>query len=67
MELLALGPDLIVSNSNFVTAILQSEVRSVPLVFVSVAAVLAIVAVAASAIPALRAVRLDPSIALRTE
>jgi putative tryptophan/tyrosine transport system substrate-binding protein len=36
MELLALEPDLIVSNSNFVTAILQSEVRSVPLVFVSV-------------------------------
>jgi putative tryptophan/tyrosine transport system substrate-binding protein len=35
-ELLALEPDLIVSNSNFVTAILQSEVRSVPLVFVSV-------------------------------
>ena len=36
MELLALELDLIVSNSNFVTAILQSEVRSVPLVFVSV-------------------------------
>jgi putative tryptophan/tyrosine transport system substrate-binding protein len=36
VELLALGPDLIVSNSNFVTTILQSEVRTIPLVFVSV-------------------------------
>jgi putative tryptophan/tyrosine transport system substrate-binding protein len=35
-ELLGLGPDLMVSNSNLVTSILQSEVRSVPLVFVSV-------------------------------
>ena len=35
-ELQGLGPDLIVSNSNLVTSILQSEVRSVPLVFVSV-------------------------------
>ena len=36
MELLGLGPDLMVSNSNVVTTILQSEVRSIPLVFVSV-------------------------------
>jgi putative ABC transport system substrate-binding protein len=36
MELLGLGPDLMVSNSNLVTAILQSEVRGVPLLFVSV-------------------------------
>ena len=35
-ELLSLGPDLMVSNSNLVTTILQSEVRSLPLVFVSV-------------------------------
>jgi putative tryptophan/tyrosine transport system substrate-binding protein len=35
-ELQGLGPDLIVSNSNLVTSILQSEVRSIPLVFVSV-------------------------------
>lgn len=35
-ELLSLGPDLIVANSNLVTTILQSEVRTVPLVFVSV-------------------------------
>jgi putative ABC transport system substrate-binding protein len=36
LELLGLGPDLMVSNSNLVTTILQSEVRSIPLVFVSV-------------------------------
>ena len=35
-ELLQLAPDLIVSNSNHVTAILQTEVRTIPLVFVSV-------------------------------
>ena len=36
MELLNLGPDLMVSNTNPVTTILQSEVRNIPLVFVSV-------------------------------
>ncbi len=36
LELLGLGPDLMVSNSNLVTTILQSEVRRIPLVFVSV-------------------------------
>jgi putative tryptophan/tyrosine transport system substrate-binding protein len=36
IELLGLGPDLMVSNSNLVTTILQSEVRSIPLLFVSV-------------------------------
>jgi putative tryptophan/tyrosine transport system substrate-binding protein len=36
MELLAPGLDLMVSNSNFVTTILQSEVHSIPLLFVSV-------------------------------
>jgi putative tryptophan/tyrosine transport system substrate-binding protein len=36
VELLGLGPDLMVSNSNLVTMILQSEVHSIPLVFVSV-------------------------------
>jgi putative ABC transport system substrate-binding protein len=35
-ELLGLGPDLMVSNSNLVTTILQSEVRGIPLLFVSV-------------------------------
>ncbi|MFZ2082787.1 MAG: ABC transporter substrate-binding protein [Xanthobacteraceae bacterium] len=36
LELLGLGPDVMVSNSNVVTTILQSEVRAIPLVFVSV-------------------------------
>jgi putative ABC transport system substrate-binding protein len=36
IELLGMSPNLMVSNSNFVTAILQSEVRTIPLVFVSV-------------------------------
>ena len=36
VELLGLGPDLMVSNSNLVTTILQSAVHSIPLVFVSV-------------------------------
>ena len=36
LELLGLGPDVMVSNSNVVTTILQSEVRTIPLVFVSV-------------------------------
>jgi putative tryptophan/tyrosine transport system substrate-binding protein len=35
-ELLGLNPDLMVSNSNFITTILQSEVHGTPLVFVSV-------------------------------
>jgi ABC-type uncharacterized transport system substrate-binding protein len=35
-ELLSLRPDLMVSNSNLVTTILQSEVHGIPLVFVSV-------------------------------
>jgi putative tryptophan/tyrosine transport system substrate-binding protein len=36
VELLGMSPDLMVSNSNFMTVILQSEVRTIPLVFVSV-------------------------------
>ena len=36
IELLGKSPDLMVSNSNVVTASLQSEVRTIPLVFVSV-------------------------------
>jgi putative ABC transport system substrate-binding protein len=36
IELLRSGPDVIVTNSNLVTSIFQSEVRSTPLVFVSV-------------------------------
>ena len=36
IELLQLAPDLVVSNANLVTAILKSEIRNIPLVFVSV-------------------------------
>ena len=36
IELLGMKPDLMVSNSNLVTAILKSEVRDIPLVFISV-------------------------------
>jgi putative ABC transport system substrate-binding protein len=36
VQLLGLGPDLMVANSNFVTATMQSEVHGTPLVFVSV-------------------------------
>ena len=36
VELLGLRPDVMVSNSNVVTTILQSEVRAIPQVFVSV-------------------------------
>jgi putative tryptophan/tyrosine transport system substrate-binding protein len=36
LELLGLKPDVMVSNSNLVTTILQTEVRGIPLVFVSV-------------------------------
>src|SRR3974390_2156936 len=33
-ELVALGPDLIVSNTNIVTTVVQSEVHAMPIVFV---------------------------------
>jgi putative tryptophan/tyrosine transport system substrate-binding protein len=36
VELMGLKPNLMVSNSNLVTAILQTEVRTVPLLFISV-------------------------------
>jgi putative ABC transport system substrate-binding protein len=36
VELMGLKPDLMVANSNLVTAILQAEVRTVPLLFISV-------------------------------
>src|SRR5204862_2585999 len=36
VELMGLKPDLMVANSNFVTAILQAEVRKVPLLFIGV-------------------------------
>jgi putative ABC transport system substrate-binding protein len=37
VELMGLKPDLMVAHTNLVTAILQSEVRTVPLVFIGVA------------------------------
>ena len=36
IELLRQGPDLMVSNSNLVTSILQAEIRTIPVVFISV-------------------------------
>ena len=36
VELMGLRPDLMVANSNFVTTILQAEVRTVPLLFIGV-------------------------------
>src|SRR6266436_2610596 len=36
VELMGLKPDLMVANSNLVTAILQAEVRTVPLLFIGV-------------------------------
>jgi putative tryptophan/tyrosine transport system substrate-binding protein len=36
MELMSLAPDVLVSNSNLVTAVVQAEVRTLPIVFISV-------------------------------
>ena len=36
MELMSLTPDVLVSNSNLVTAVVQAEVRTLPIVFISV-------------------------------
>src|SRR6476620_2390544 len=36
MELVRLTPDVLVSNTNLVTAIVQAEVRTIPIVFISV-------------------------------
>jgi putative tryptophan/tyrosine transport system substrate-binding protein len=36
MELMSLTPDVLVSNTNLVTAVVQAEVRTIPIVFVSV-------------------------------
>jgi putative ABC transport system substrate-binding protein len=36
MELMSLTPDVLVSNSNLVTAVVQEEVRTLPIVFISV-------------------------------
>ena len=36
MELISLAPDVLVSNSNLVTAVVQAEVRTTPIVFISI-------------------------------
>ena len=36
MELVSLKPDVLVTNTNFVTAVVQAEVRTIPIVFISV-------------------------------
>src|SRR5262245_58180737 len=36
IELMSLTPDVLVSNTNLVTAVVQAEVRTVPVVFISV-------------------------------
>jgi putative ABC transport system substrate-binding protein len=35
-ELMSLAPDVLITNTNFVTAVVQAEVRTVPIVFISV-------------------------------
>ena len=37
LELMGLTPDVLVSNTNLVTAVVQAEVRTLPIVFISVA------------------------------
>ena len=36
MELMSLTPDVLVSNTNLVTAVVQAEVRTIPIVFIFV-------------------------------
>lgn len=64
---IAIGVAIALAVGRWVEPLLYGESARDPLVFVTVALILAIVALAASAIPASRAVRVDPSIALRTE
>jgi putative ABC transport system permease protein len=64
---IGIGVALALAAGHWVQPLLYQESAHDPLVFIAVAAILAVVAVAASAIPASRAVRVDPSIALRTE
>ena len=64
---IAIGVAIALAAGHWVQPLLYDESARDPLVFIAVAAVLVIAATAASAIPAYRAVRVDPSIALRTE
>src|SRR5215475_1623745 len=36
-DLMSLKPDVLVSNSNFVTAVVRTEVRTIPIIFLTVA------------------------------
>ena len=62
-----IGAGIALAAGHWVQPLLYGESARDPLVFVAVGAVLLLAATAASAIPALRAVRVDPSSALRTE
>jgi putative ABC transport system permease protein len=64
---IGIGVAIALGIGHWVQPLLYEESAHDPLVFLAVAVVLAIVAVAASAIPASRAIRVDPSIALRAE
>jgi len=64
---IAIGVAIALAAGHWVQPLLYDESARDPFVFVAVAAVLVLAATAASAIPAARAVRVDPSIALRTE
>jgi putative ABC transport system permease protein len=64
---IAIGIVIALIAGRWVQPLLYAESARDPFVFAAVAAVLIVAATAASTIPALRAVRVDPSIALRTE
>ena len=64
---IAIGVVIALIASRWMQPLLYEESARDPFVFVAVAAVLIVAATAASTIPALRAVRVNPSIALRTE
>jgi putative ABC transport system permease protein len=64
---IAIGVAIALAAGHWVQPLLYDESARDPFVFVAVAVVLVVAATAASAIPAARAVRVDPSIALRTE
>jgi putative ABC transport system permease protein len=64
---IAIGAAIALVAGRWVQPLLYAESARDPLVFALVAVILALVAMAASAVPASRAIRVDPSIALRTE
>ena len=64
---IAIGVAIALAVGHWVQPLLYGESARDPLVFIAVATVLVVAAITASAIPALRAMRVDPSIALRTE